>query len=68
MTKRYADVLPRALPIGRVWRMMSQDVAWRYRSSWSKSDRYETRRKLDEDCYWLIGSLVKIGGGNGGLC
>ena len=33
MMKKYVDVLPRALPIGGVWRMMSQDVAWRKRSS-----------------------------------
>lgn len=28
MRRKYADVLPRALPIGGVWRMMSLDVAW----------------------------------------
>lgn len=29
MMRKYVNILPRALPIGEVWRMMSQDVAWR---------------------------------------
>jgi hypothetical protein len=41
MMRKCAGVLPRALPIGGVWRMMSQDVAWRCRSSWSRSNGCE---------------------------